>query len=211
MVHLRVVPIVEGHGEVESIRLLIGRVVHELIGTGTVDVLQPLRVPRANLAMKRGFTNAVKFAGKKLEFAPAVDARDLILVLLDADDDCPAELAPRLVGWAREAAGDRDVSCVLANKEFETWFVAAADSLSGLLDVPQGDAYPESPETARQGKAWVERYSSGFRYSPTIDQARMVARMDLSACRSRSESFDKFCRELESRLDSDFGGPPAPK
>lgn len=34
------------------------------------------------------------------------------------------------------------------------------------------------------------------------DQPRLTAAMDLFLCRSRSRSFDKFCRELERRVRS---------
>ena len=53
-----------------------------------------------------------------------------ILVLLDADDDCPAELASRLLRRARQSRPDRPIRVVLAKAEYESWFLAAAASLA---------------------------------------------------------------------------------
>jgi hypothetical protein len=53
------------------------------------------------------------------------------LVLLDADDDCPAELGPKIQDRARQVVPHRSVSVVLANREYEAWFLAAAGSLHG--------------------------------------------------------------------------------
>jgi hypothetical protein len=83
---------------------------------------------------------------------------------------------------------------VVANLEYETWFVGAAESLSDFIDVPAH--VPDSPETERCRKGWVEQRTKSGRYSETIDQPRFTARMDLIACRRRCPSFDKLCREL---------------
>jgi hypothetical protein len=92
------------------------------------------------------------------------------------------------------------MACVLANVEYETWFAAAAESLTKYLDLPAGFTASESPEDARHGKAWVKHYFRGTKYSETQDQPGMTAAMDLALCRRRSPSFDKLCRELEQRL-----------
>jgi len=41
----------------------------------------------------------------------------------------------------------------------------------------------------------------GAIYSPTVDQERFTARMDLAAAR-RASSFDKLCREVETLVAS---------
>ncbi|GAG17177.1 unnamed protein product [marine sediment metagenome] len=124
----------------------------------------------------------------------------MVLVLIDADKDPPCILGPELLASAREVDVRADVSCVLANIEYETWFVAAAKSLHELLKLPPDTQIPEDPETRRLGKAWINDHFRGTKYSETIDQPRMTALMDLSRCRARSPSFDKLCRELEKRI-----------
>jgi hypothetical protein len=124
----------------------------------------------------------------------------LVLILIDADEHCPARLGPELLAHAREVNPTVDMACVLAKVEYETWFAAAAESLSAYLDLPDGFTASESPEDMRHGKAWVRGYFRGTRYIETQDQPGMTAAMDLALCRRRSPSFEKLCRELEQRL-----------
>lgn len=196
---LGIVPIVEGHGEQESIRILLARTVAEYLGAPYPLVLPPIRQPRSKLVNKpRELERAVELGALKLRQSSSSFEHGFVLVLIDADDDLPCELAPRLLTRTRRA--DIDVACVLANPEYETWFVAAAPSLSRYLlldETPSVD-----PETNRLKKAWIERrYVSGS-YSETIDQPRLTAAMDLAMCRAASPSYDKLCRELELRLVS---------
>jgi hypothetical protein len=125
--------------------------------------------------------------------------RKLVLVLIDAEDRCPRDLAPQLMRWAREARSDADVACVLPCPMFETWLVAAAASLAGGKNgLPADVVTPENPEANRLGKRWIKKQLP--RYKETVDQPRFVARMDLALCRRNSPSFDKLCRELTLRL-----------
>jgi hypothetical protein len=94
-----------------------------------------------------------------------------VLVLIDADDDCPAHLGPALLARAREARSDVPVSVVLANREFEAWFLAAAPSLAGNC----GLGHVDPPGHAR-------------------------VPVDIKMARAASASFDKFCREVELLL-----------
>jgi hypothetical protein len=197
-----VAAIVEGHGEVASLPILLERLWYELLHGEYVDVVRPpIRQPKARLAANKGdaLKKAVTLAAGKL--ATQQDegsAPELILILVDADKDLPCVLGPRLFRVAQRARTDKNVSCVIANIEYETWFVASAESLSDFLnlgDEPQG---PNDPETARMGKGWIEKRFKGVRYSETIDQPKLTARMDLQMCRDRPPSFDKLCRDLEA-------------
>jgi hypothetical protein len=194
---LGIVPIVEGHGEQEAIRILLTRTIQELLGGPYPFILSPIRQPRSKLVSKpRELERAVELGVLKLRQSSPSFEHGLVLVLLDADEDRPCELAPQLL--ARACRSDVDVACVLANPEYETWFVAAAPSLSRYLDLD--GARCDEPEANRLKKAWIEhRFTSGS-YSETIDQPRLTAAMDLAMCRAASPSFDKLCRELEARL-----------
>lgn len=197
MSRLRVAPIVEGHGEYESVRTLIERVWMELLHGEYVEVLRPIRQKRGRLVKPAELQKAVALAQMKLANSPSPDP-SLVLLLIDADEDAPCLLGPQLLAEAKAATNAR-VSCVIANREYETWFVAAAESLRDYLDLP--DMAPQDPESLRLGKAWVEQYfQAGVKYSETQDQPAMTARMDLALCRRQSPSFDKFCRELEKLL-----------
>lgn len=98
-------------------------------------------------------------------------------------------------------SGDQDAACVIANLEFETWFVAAAPSLASELRLAAHEP-PDDPEGQRLRKKWIEDRFRGARYSETLDQPRLTAKMDLNLCRARSPSFDKLCRELGRALAS---------
>lgn len=131
---LGIVPIVEGHGELESIRILLTRTVQELLGAPYPLVFPPIRQPRSKLVNRpRELERAVELGALKLRQASTSFEHGFVLVLIDADEDLPCELAPQLLTRVRRA--DVDVACVLANPEYETWFVAAAPSLAQYLSL----------------------------------------------------------------------------
>ena len=198
MTRLRIVPIVEGHGEYNSIRILLQRVWSELLGGDYVEVVKPIRGSRGRLVQSAELSRAVDLAALKLKAAEP-DERGLVLILVDADEDQPCELGPRLLDEARRHRPDMDISCVVAKVEYETWFVAAARSLVRHLNLAE-EEIPADPEDQRAGKAWIQKHFHGFKYSETVDQPAMTSEMDLAECRRRSPSFDKLCRELEKRL-----------
>jgi hypothetical protein len=192
MSRLRVVPIVEGHGEQQSaIRTLLERLWYEVLEGEYIDVLRPIRIPRSKIIQPSQLLHAVDLASMKLAAQSSTDPA-FILVLFDADDDCPAELSEALRHTLLI-----DVSVVIAKVEFETWFVASHESLRTLFRA-YDDSGAADPESARQGKGLIDRWMDG-RYGETIDQPRLTAAMDLKTCRVRSPSFDKLCRELEKR------------
>lgn len=68
--------------------------------------------------MRHGLEKTVTFAARK------VGPSGRILIIIDADDDCPATLGPELLQRVQEARPDRQISVVLAKSEFESWFLA---------------------------------------------------------------------------------------
>jgi len=196
---LRVAPIVEGHGEDNAIRILLQRVWMELLGGEYIDVLKPLRVSKLKLVQPRELVRSVELAVRNLRLRTPVSGDPaMVLILLDADQDAPCLLGPRLLEIARAQRADADIACVVANVEYETWFVASAQSLTDYLNVSRDNVLPDAPETARLGKGWIQRRRN--KYSETLDQPAMTRAMDLALCRSKSPSFDKLCRDLEARL-----------
>jgi len=196
MTEIAVAPIVEGHGEQQSaIRALATRIWHELLQGTSIEVLSPIRRPKSKLVKEDETLRAVDLAALKL--AEVVADRKLVLLLLDADDDCPAILGGRLRTLLQQERPHIDSAVVIANVEYETWFVAAAQSLHQYFDLSAA-FIADDPELARQGKATVRKLMGGT-YGETIDQPRLSAKMDLSICRERSRSFSKLCRELSIR------------
>jgi hypothetical protein len=198
MSRLNVIPIVEGHGEQKSaIRTVVRRVWTEILGGEYVNVLRPIREPRSKLVTREGLVKAVQLADIKLRELDS-DDRSMVLVLFDADEDLPCVLAPRLIETICEECAHLDVAVVLPKPEFETWFAAAAESLTSYFDLEITAPSPD-PEAMGQRKGAVRRWMHRV-YSETIDQVRLTEAMDVKLCRSRSPSFDKLCRELAKRL-----------
>ena len=196
---LRISPIVEGHGEEAALPLLLRRISSEFLQI-PVEILKPIRQHRHSLVSQgqvrpSELARALRLAELKLRIADST-ATPLILVLIDGDADPGCVLGPALQHAAEECAGHLNISCVVACVEFETWFVAAAESLTRFLDFDTTVDPPRDPERTRSGKGWIERRFRGVRYSPTQDQPRFTAEIDLQLCRRRAPSFDKLCREL---------------
>jgi len=195
---INIAPIVEGQGDNASVRNLLWRT-WNMLGGEHAEVVQPIRRSRGKFLKEteHDLDHAVSLAALKVLQAGG----GLILILVDAENDCEkfGSLGPRLLARAQIARGDLDVSCVIANVMFETWFIAAAESLEQYLDL-NGVEIPEDPEAVRAGKGWIKKHMRSGHYSETIDQPRLTAALDLRLCRKRSKSYDKLCRELEARL-----------
>ena len=143
---------------------------------------------------------AVQLALKSLSI-PESDDPLLVLVLIDSEGQCPAKLALNLLDVARSVDPRVDVACVLAHVMYETWFVAAAESLSEYLRLEPGENLPQDPEASGYGSSWVvKRFIEGPKYRKTQHQPAMTQAMDLNRCRAVSPSFDKLCRELEKKF-----------
>ena len=185
--------IVEGDGEVEAVPVLIRRVAAHLAPAVAVDVPRPHRRPRSSLVRMGELERYGHIA-----LAGSPDA--YLLVLLDADKDCPAGLGPQLLDRVGTLRPSR-AAVVVAKCEYEAWFLASAASLEGRRGLRVSLEPPDDPEGIRDAKGWIQRNrTDGRAYSPTVDQAALTARIDIDLARSRSDSFDKFCRVLEGWL-----------
>jgi hypothetical protein len=129
---LRVAPIVEGHGEVRLVPELIRRIAEHSAPSTRLQVLPAIRVSRTKVVKPNVLERYVDLAARK----SMPDGR--ILVLLDADRDCPMQLASSLLSRARAARSDRLISVVIAKAEFESWFLASANSIAGVRGIDMG-------------------------------------------------------------------------
>ena len=188
---MEIVPIVEGHGEVSAVPVLLRRLL-ERCGAYHVRIARPIRVPKARLTDPSHLERAVRLACMTGE-SPAV------LVLLDADGACPAELGPKLLAQARSVAPERiPVTVVVAKEEYEAWFLADLDGLRGRRGLRADAAVPGDPEAVRGAKEYLQRQMEpGRYYSETVDQPALTQALDLERVRERSSSFDKLWREVE--------------
>lgn len=193
--------IVEGHGEIEAVPILLRRIGQELNPPRFVSVPRPMRVPASKLQKEGELERTVDFAARK------TGPDGAIFVLLDCDDGCPAELGPALLRRAQAARPNRKIAVVLAKREYESWFLAAARSLQGKRGLPEDLEPPPDPESIRGAKEWLSRQMGPqTRYSETTDQPALTALFDMQAARA-ADSFDKCYRELTALL-TDPDPPP---
>ena len=185
----QIVPIVEGHGELRAMPILIRRVLEaQGILTG-VQVLKAIRERRGTLLRQGGVERLAQAARRKARS----EAR--VLVVLDADDDCAATLGPQLQSRLERELGSRDGAAVLAVREYENWLISHA---AGLSRDPRQHQAAGNPESVLDTKRWLnDRRTAKHRYDPVKDQARLTELVDLQVVRERCPSFDKFWREVE--------------
>jgi hypothetical protein len=187
----RIVPIVEGYGEVSAVPELFRRMILEL-NLGVPIVARPIRQTRGSLLKQGGIENAVGLAAIEMGESGA------IFILLDSEGQCPAELAAQLLERARSARGDKRTSVVLAHQEFEAWFLASASSLRGLRGLSSDITNHDNPESVQDCKKWLESWlPPASKYSETTDQVALTATFDMTLAR-RAPSFDKLWREIEA-------------
>ena len=178
-------PIVEGQGDEAAVPLLLRRLRDEAQAWG-LEVGKPQRKRRTQLVKKDSLQIAVRLAALREDCAG-------ILVLFDADDDCPAELAPALEQWAREAAREIPCAVVMANREYEAWFLASMEALRGTAAILRDATSHPDPEAPRDAKGELERrMPGGASYSSTVDQAPLTAHLDLQNAYRRCRSFRKL-------------------
>jgi hypothetical protein len=198
---LRVVAIVEGHGEDGAIRTLLERIWYELLGGDYIEVI-PWRAKQGQMRKKEGLSRIVEAAAIELHATERMDFRRLLMVIIDSESqECPKTIAAGRLAWAKEVRSDAatEIAVVMPNPMFETWFAAAADSLRGKNDLAAELAKPENPEGEGLGKGWIKK-NLPHKYKETVDQVRFVSHMSLTECRDSSRSFRKLIKELEARL-----------
>lgn len=187
---LEIIPIVEGHGEVQAVPILLRRIAAKIMPGESVRIPPPVRVRRQRVVRTGELEQAVEVAVK----VSGPDAR--ILILLDANGDCPAELGPALLQRAEAVRSDRTIRVVLAKSEYECWFAAAADSISGHCRIASKVAPPDDPEAIRDVKHWLSKRMPPHRpYNPRRDQPALTKLFDLDAAR-HAPSFDKLRRDV---------------
>jgi hypothetical protein len=184
---MRIGIVVEGHGEAQAVPVMVRRLLARQ-GITQLDIPPPLRLPKGKMLKQAELARAVELMARKT----APDGA--LLIVLDADADCPASLGPQLLAWATAARSDRLASVVVAKHEFEAWFLAAAESLRGQRGLPLDLEPPGDAEAVCDAKGWLgSRMPNG--YSETLDQPALAAVFDLASA-EKLPSFAKLLRDL---------------
>ena len=190
---MKMYPIVEGHGEVEAAPVLLRRLL-AAANCQNVGVGRPIRRTQSQLRSKEGIQAGVRLALLQPECAAVV-------ILFDGEDDCPKELAAQVRAWAREVASGTPCDVVVAYREYETWFLAALESLRGQYGIAKDAAAPVNPESKRDAKGALEEFMPPDRaYSETGDQPAMSAVFDMGLAHRRDRSFRKLVKAIGELL-----------
>ena len=186
-----IAPIVEGHGEVQAVPILLRRVAAEASPAAELRLNPPLRVKAGSFLNDAEYFNKyVELAARKAKSWP----KSCVLILLDCEDDCPRELGPSLLERAVACRADVTAIVVLAYREYETWFLAAAQSLRGVCGLPQDLEAPVDPESLRDAKGWLAAKMQ-VPYNEPDHQPRMTAAFafeEAIAVKSFARGLEKF-------------------
>lgn len=191
-----IVSIVEGDGEVDAFPVLLRRLAAWLTPELQLNIAYPIRVRRDRFLNREDeFARQLQLAGSKC------NGNGLVIVLLDADDDCPVQKAHEIRQRAHNIIPHQAMSVVLANREYEAWFIAAALSLHGQRGFDSGNDHPAEPDGVRGAKEWISRrMPPGKKYYEKADQPAFSQRMDLQQAFEGSRSFRKLCKEWTLHL-----------
>lgn len=189
-----IVCIVEGDGEVRALPLLLRRLA-ESAGVYDLNVAPPIRV------RKDRFIRRDDEFSRQLQLAAAKARGGTVLVVLDADDDCPVALATDIAHRAGAIVPHVPLHVVIAQREYEAWLLAAADSLAGKRGLDTDLRGPEAPDDIRNAKGWLSARMPSGRYHEVSDQPALTTLFDLALARDRSRSFRKLSDTVARIVD----------
>lgn len=192
----RLLPIVEGHGEIPAVPILIRNI---LAARGIQDV-QPLPAWRKGEypSVTKNFDSIFLAAIK--ECAP-------ILWIMDFDSkgyDCPVKEAQSLLARAEKLRPGWPIDIAFLVKEYETLFlIDEAATRKVLTDIPAKAVFPEFPEQIRGAKEWLSaQRPSGMAYKETVHQVKITSNLNLDLLRSRSADFAHLERAVIALANS---------
>jgi hypothetical protein len=188
---MKVVTIVEGHGDLSAIPRLLSRT-GELFNEQIIAA-NPIRSGGVHILRREGeLERFVRMALSRSEV-------DLVLVAVDLDDGCAAQMAAEFrqriaqMGLLDPAL----VQVCFFVREYECLFLAGLDGLRHSAPDYQWDQdyVCEDPEAHRGAKGIIDRLISR-KYKEITDQAAMTGRVDLREVFAKSRSFRKLVRCL---------------
>lgn len=189
-------PIVEGHGEVPALPVLLRRIAGERFGIWNPPLLTPERYPASQLLACEDNVwvpgpGLIKAAGHARN-----EGATALLVLLDADDFCVRTVSESVRPALAGITGFNVGRIVFAVREYEAWLLASAETLhDGAL------VYPDDPEKPRDAKGALERHLGlPLPYNARTEQPAFSAKINLSLCHERSRSFWKLTKDFKELL-----------
>ena len=182
----RILPVVEGQGDMGAVPELIRRIALSH-GYNDVHVLSPHRRGDLPKVLSR-FDDFVRTA--LFEKCP-------VLWVLDYDCEHCLDHKRDAVDLRRRAenlAEGARVEFVFMVQEFETLFLSDHETTRAVFaDIKNTLAFPKDPEAIRDAKGWLsEARPKGSAYKATQHQTKLTSRLDLARLRMRSGSYVRF-------------------
>ena len=159
-----------------------------------------------------GRSNLTKPKGVESFYRYTAGSHDAVLIVLDADRDCPVDLARGLAQRVRALQPTVPAAVVAANAAFEAWFLADLGSIvgqrvKGRVLVPTAEDRPDHPDCIRNPKVTLAgMIPRQTRYKETGDQPALAPLIDLDVVGERSRSFRRLLgalTDLESAVATD--------
>ncbi|WP_131742121.1 DUF4276 family protein [Actinomadura roseirufa] len=184
--------IVEGHGEVAALPVMLRRLCARA-NIYNVAIPPPVRIPRNKMFQGADLKRALLLSSKRVTDTGG------IFVLFDSDDDCPVDAARQLRQIADELKLQCPIALVAAQREYESIFLAALPSLIASGTAKPSYKISRTPESIRGAKEEIRRALISEKYKETQEQERLTAKIDLEealTCRW----LQKLDRELRVML-----------
>ena len=191
---MRVGVIAEGDGDKPAIGVILRRL------PGSHEDLVQVQVGEVYNAHGRG--NLTRADGIERFSRLAALGHDAVLVVLDADRDCPLTLAAELAARMKACALGVPAAVVCANHAFECWFLADMESIrgqsvKGRVLLRRAAEIQESPELIVNPKARLrDLLMPQEYYKESSDQPALAALVDLGRVESRCRSFRRLISGL---------------
>jgi hypothetical protein len=162
------------------------------------SIATPMKINRAKMVQEECFKKYVRIAN-------SMPGCKLILLFMDADDDCAKDISERLQSWLHEEWHCVRFEIVVIPREYECWFITSLESLRGIRGISENAKSHPNPELVRNPKEIITEYMEGSRtYHETADQAALTDRLDLNVLHERCRAFRRLVAKIESAFN-DFG------
>ena len=203
----RIIPIVEGHGEERAVPQLIRLWLRRRRLHQSFDV-PDLAINAKGCGKLKATYDRMRHIGIEHYVKAALRNRaDAILVVLDADDECANRttgngLGPELLARAQAAATHLPLAVVVANREYEAWFLASLTSIRAAGLLPSYTRLPGTlrPESSGNCKGLISELLC-CPYEETVHQLALTRGLAFSPrMKYRSPSYGKLLRDLEKLL-----------
>ena len=193
-----IVPVVEGPGDTAALPQLLGRILSQMYDRPDVMVAQG----KTRVVTAQNRSNLEKYLEKFLGHALNKPDCAAILVLVDADDDCPVTVSQQLTQRCEQIGTTVPIQVVYAHREYESWFLASLDTIRGRHGIPETATLAGGVEAVANPKNWLSnRMPTGQAYKETTHQASFSSAIDLDLARQNSRSFRRLCHALEQLLE----------